>query len=121
MFKSKFIKFTFVMIQMVLLSNVAMSEELQYSPEMKATCEKLSDGIDTSDWLIDEDLPVLDDSNLDRLDDGWNKEITKAHDKMLELCKADEKSNECWLAKGSERELKKSRYSCYYAILMRAI
>lgn len=121
MFKSKFIIFTVLIIQMLLLTNSGMSQQRQYSPEMIATCLKLSEGIDTSDWVIDEDLPILDDSHLDRLDDGWNKRINQTQDHILEICKADKKSDECWLAKGSERKLKRARYSCYYAILMRAI
>jgi hypothetical protein len=106
---------------MVFILNSAMSQEQQYSPEMIATCLKLSEGIDTSEWLIDENLPVLEDSNLDKLDDGWNKAIKQSQEKMLVICSANEKSDECILAKSAERKLRKERYSCYYAVLMRAI
>lgn len=121
MIKSKCRLFTVLVFQLLYISNVAISEEQQYPPEMVANCHKLSDGIDTSEWLIDEDLPVLDDSNLDRLDDGWNKKIKQVRNHMQEICASDEKSNECILAKNDVRQLKKSRYTCYYAILMRAI
>lgn len=121
MFKLKCSIFTVFIIQMVFMTNNAMSQEQQYSKDMVATCLKLSEGVDTSEWLIDEDLPILEDSSLDRLDDGWNKEIKQAHSRMQEICNADEKSNECILAKNPARKLRKARYSCYYALLMRAI
>ena len=121
MFKSKLNIFTLLIIQMLFLSNSGMSEEQQYSPEMIATCQNLSEGIDTSDWIIDEDLAVLDDRHLDSLDDGWNEKIKQAHEDKLKTCAADKKSDECLLAKNPERKLKKARRSCYYALLMRAI
>lgn len=121
MFKSKVFIFTVIIIQMLLLTNSCMSEEQQYSAEMVSNCMKLSEGIDTSDWIIDQDLAVLDDSHLDSLDDGWNKKINQAHEHRLETCSVNQKSDECLLAKSPERKLKKARRSCYYALLMRAI
>jgi len=121
MLKLKIYIFTALIILMVFISNIAMSQESQYSSEMIAKCLQLSEGIDTSEWVIDENLPVLDDSNLNALDDGWNKKIKEAHQQMLEICSHDEESDECWLSKNSGRKLKKERKKCYYGLLMKAI
>ena len=121
MFKSKFNLFVTLTILLVFISNSGIAEEQQYSPEMIKNCLKLSDGIETSDWVIDSDLVDLDDSKLNALDDGWNTKIQEAHEQMLKICSTDKDSDECLLAKQPERKLKKDRRKCYYRLLMKSI
>ena len=121
MFKSKFNLFTILIILLVFISNSGITEEQPYSPEMVKNCLKLSDGIDTSDWVIDKELVDLDNSKLNSLDDGWNKKIKEAHEQMLEICSVDNDSDECLLAKQPERNLKKDRRKCYYRLLMKSL
>jgi hypothetical protein len=94
MFKLKFNLFATMIVLLVLISNNGIAEEKEYTPELSKNCLKLSDGIDTSDWVIDKDLVVLDDSKLNDLDDGWNMKIKEAHEQMLNICRADKNSDE---------------------------
>ncbi len=121
MFKLKFTLFVTMIVLLVCISNKGIAEEKKYSQEMIDNCLKLTDEIDTSDWVIDKDLEVLDDSKLNTLDDGWNPKIKEAHEKMLMICKADMGSDECLLAKQPERKLKEERRKCYYRLLMKSI
>ena len=121
MFKLKFNLFVTMIVLLILISNNRIAEEKKYTPEMIKNCLKLADGIDTSDWIIDKDLVVLDESNLNRLDDGWNKKIKEANEKMLKICNTDKESDKCLLAKQPERKLKKDRRKCYYRLLMKSI
>ena len=121
MFTLKFNIFITLAVLFIFISNTGMTEEQQYSPEMIANCLKLSEGIDTSDWVIDEDKTQLNNSKLNALDDGWNKQIKEARKKTLEACGADKESDACWSAKIPERKLIIKRFSCYYALLMKAI
>jgi len=121
MFKSKFNLTATLIILLVSISSSGIAEEQQYSPEMVKNCLKLSDGIDTSEWVIDKDLVVLDESKLNALDDGWNKIIKEAHEKMLKICSGDNDSDECLLAKQPERKIKHDRRKCYYRLLMKSI
>ena len=121
MFKLKFNLFVTMSVLLILISNNGIAEKKKYTPEMIKNCLKLSGEIDTSDWLIDKDLAVLDESKLNTLDDSWNKKIKEAHEKMLKICNADKDSDECILAKHAERKLKKDRRKCYYRLLMKSI
>lgn len=113
--------FVTMIVLLVLVSNNGIAEEKKYTQEMVKNCLKLADGIDTSDWLIDKDLVVLDESKLNTLDDGWNKKIKEAHEKMLKVCNADKDSDKCLLAKQPKRKLKDDRRKCYYRLLMKSI
>jgi hypothetical protein len=121
MFKLKFNLFATMIVLLVLISNNGIAEEKKYTPEMIKNCLKLTENINTSDWLIDKDLVALDESKLNILDDGWNKKINEAHEQMLKICNADKDSDECLLAKQPERQLKDDRRKCYYRVLMKSI
>jgi hypothetical protein len=120
MFKLKFNILVTIIILLVFISNNGIAEE-EYTPEMIKNCLKLTEDIYTSDWVIDQDLVALNESELDRLDDGWNKKIKEANEQMLKICSADKSSDECLLAKQPVRELKKERRKCYYRLLMKSI
>lgn len=121
MFKLKFNLFATMIVLLVLISNNGIAEEKIYTPEMIKNCLKLTEDIDTSDWIIDNDLVALDESTLNTLDDGWNKKIKEAQEQMLKICNADNDSNECLLAKQPVRKLKNDRRKCYYRVLMKSI
>ena len=121
MFKLKFKFFVSTIVLLVLISNNGIAEEKEYTPEMIKNCMKLSEGIYTNDWVIDKDLEALNESKLNTLDDGWNKKIKEAQEKMLNICNADNNSDECLLAKQPVRKLKNDRRQCYYRLLMQSI
>ena len=121
MFKVKFNLFAAMIVLLILISNNGIAEEKLYSPEMIENCLRLTEEIDTSDWLIDQNLAVLDESKLNALDDGWNTKIKNAHEQMLKICNADQDSDKCLLAKQPERKLKDDRRKCYYRLLMKSI
>ena len=121
MFKLKFKFFVTFIVLLVLISNNGIAEEKEYSPEMIKNCLKLSDGIYTNDWVIDKDLEALNETKLNILDDGWNREIKEAHEKMLKVCNSDKNSDECLLAKQPVQKLKTDRRQCYYRLLMQSI
>ncbi len=121
MFKLKFNLFVTMIVLLVLISANGMAEDKKYSQEMINNCLKLTEDINTSDWLIDKDLAALDESKLNTLNDGWNPIIKEAHEQMLKICNADKNSDECLLAKQPERQLKDDRRKCYYRVLMKSI
>ena len=118
MFKLKII--STLMILSVFISNVVMADGQQYSSDEIANCKKLSAGINTDSWGSD-DYSKLEDSNLDSLDDGWNKKINEAHAQMIKTCGADEASDDCWLAKQPERKLRNNRKKCYGGLMRNEI
>jgi hypothetical protein len=118
MFKVKFNLFVTLIVLLFLISNNGIAEENEYTPEMMKNCQKLSEGIYTNDWVIDKNLEALNESKLNALDDGWNREIKEAQGKMEKICNADKKSDECLLAKQPILKLKKDRRKCYYRLLM---
>ena len=121
MFNLKFNHFAVMTVLLVLISNNSIAEEKKYSSEMIKNCLKLTENINTSDWVIDKDLVALEESKLNTLDDGWNKKIKEAHNQMLKICNADKDSDECLLAKKPVRKLKDDRRKCYYRVLMKSI
>lgn len=121
MFRLKFNLFVTMIVLLVLISNNVIAEEKKYSQEMINNCLKLTENINTSEWVIDKDLAVLEESKLNTLDDGWNLLIKDAHEQMLKICNADKDSDECLLAKQPERKLKEDRRKCYYRVLMKSI
>ncbi len=121
MFRIKINLFVTMIVLLFFISSNGLAQDKKYTPEMIENCLKLAEDIDTSDWIIDKDLVVLDESKLNTLDDGWNKEIQLAHEKMLAVCSSDKDSDECLLAKQPERKLKVDRRKCYYRLLMKSI
>lgn len=121
MFNLKFNLFAVMIVLLVLISNKGIAEEKKYTSEMIKNCLKLTENINTSDWVIDNDLVALDESKLNTLDDGWNKKIKVAHEQMLKICNVDKNSDKCLLAKQPVRKLKDDRRKCYYRVLMKSI
>lgn len=121
MFKVKFSFISVLIFLSIFISNIGFAEEQQYSEEEIVNCLKLSEEIDTNSWVIDENLSKIDDSNLEALDDGWNKLIKAAHENMLKVCSTNKESDECWSAKQPERKLKNKRKKCYHGLLMKNI